>query len=45
MKKSLEKYADDVRNLKFPSTENFYKIKDEELEKLLSQNNWKVDKI
>ena len=45
MKKALERYAHDVRNIKFPSSENFYKIKDEELEKLLAQGNWKHDKV
>lgn len=38
---SLEEYAEEVRNGSFPTQENFYEIKEEELEKLLSDSNWK----
>jgi 3-methyl-2-oxobutanoate hydroxymethyltransferase len=40
---ALEQYADEVRTGVFPSTENFYEIKDEELEKLLSNAKWKYE--
>ena len=42
MQKALEEYAE-VRNGVFPSEENFYEIKDEELEKLLSDSKWKYE--
>ena len=45
MKEALKNYASDVRSGEFPSKENFYAIKDEELEKLLSSGNWKTEKI
>lgn len=38
---SLEKYADEVRNSSFPTNENFYELKEEELEKMLSNAKWK----
>ncbi len=38
---SLEEYAEDVRNGSFPTEENFYDIREEELEKLLSDSKWK----
>ena len=42
---ALTDYVNEVRDLKFPSEENFYAIKDEELEKLLGQGaGWKHDK-
>ena len=34
-------YAYEVRTRKFPSDENFYEIKEEELEKLLADPKWK----
>ena len=40
---ALEQYADEVRTGVFPSAENFYEIKDEELEKLLSNAKWKYE--
>jgi len=40
---ALEQYAEEVRNGVFPSEENFYEIKDEELEKLLSNAKWKYE--
>lgn len=40
---ALRDYAKDVREGKFPTQENFYEIKDEELEKLLSDDRWKYD--
>tara|TARA_Y100000310_G_scaffold331763_1_gene405940 strand:+ start:339 stop:1226 length:888 start_codon:yes stop_codon:yes gene_type:complete len=45
MKESLKSYAEEVRSGAFPSTENFYAIKEEELEKLLSSGNWKTEKV
>ena len=45
MQSALKQYADEVRNGQFPSEENFYAIKEEELEKLLGGGNWKHDKI
>lgn len=40
---SLREYAKEVREGKFPSEENFYEIKEEELEKLLEDPRWKYD--
>ncbi|MEE2769536.1 MAG: 3-methyl-2-oxobutanoate hydroxymethyltransferase [Pseudomonadota bacterium] len=40
---SLRAYANDVRELKFPTQENFYEIKDDELEKLLGDSQWKYE--
>ena len=37
---SLEQYADEVRSGVFPAEENFYEIKEEELEKITS---WKYE--
>jgi 3-methyl-2-oxobutanoate hydroxymethyltransferase len=45
MENALKQYAEEVRSGKFPSQENFYDIKEEELEKLLSGGNWKVEKV
>ena len=45
MKSALEEYASEVREGTFPSEENFYAIKEEELEKLLGGGNWKVEKV
>ena len=45
MKKALEEYASEVRQGQFPAQENFYAIKEEELEKLLGGGNWKVEKV
>ena len=45
MQNALKQYADEVRNGEFPSEENFYAIKEEELEKLLGGGNWKVEKV
>lgn len=42
---ALEEYASDVRENKFPSKENFYAIKEEELEKLLGDSSWKYEKL
>ena len=36
-------YVDEVRNRQFPSQENFYEIKEEELEKLLGDSKWKYE--
>lgn len=44
MQNSLVEYANEVRNGIFPSEENFYEIKDEELEKLLGDTKWKYEK-
>jgi 3-methyl-2-oxobutanoate hydroxymethyltransferase len=40
---ALEQYATEVRNGGFPSSENFYEIKEEELEKLLGDDKWKYE--
>jgi len=45
MQNALSQYADEVRSGVFPSEENFYAIKEEELEKLLGGGNWKHDKV
>ena len=45
MQAALEKYAYEVRRGEFPSKENFYAIKEEELEKLLGGGNWKHEEI
>ena len=45
MGKALCEYAEDVRKGSFPAEENFYNIKEEELEKLLSKGNWKTEKV
>ena len=45
MQNALKEYADEVRSGKFPSEENFYAIKEEELERLLGGGNWKHDKV
>ena len=41
---ALTDYANEVRELQFPSPENFYEIKDDELEKLLGDSKWKYEK-
>jgi len=43
MQKAMMEYADEVRNGIFPSQENFYEIKDDELEKLLGDTKWKYE--
>ena len=43
MQKALVEYANEVRAGVFPAEENFYEIKDEELEKLLSDSKWKYE--
>ena len=43
MQKALVEYAEEVRAGVFPAEENFYEIKDEELEKLLSDSKWKYE--
>jgi len=45
MQSALAKYAEEVRSGEFPSEENFYAIKEEELEKLLGGGNWKHDEV
>lgn len=45
MQNALKEYASEVRSGAFPTEENFYAIKEEELESLLSAGNWKHDKI
>ena len=45
MRDALRQYAAEVRSGTFPSQENFYAIKEEELEKLLSGGNWKVERV
>ena len=43
MQDSLAQYANEVREGIFPSEENFYAIKEEELEKLLGDSKWKYE--
>jgi 3-methyl-2-oxobutanoate hydroxymethyltransferase len=45
MQEALKEYAHEVRSGQFPAEENFYAIKEEELEKLLGGGNWKVEKV
>lgn len=40
---ALKEYSKEVREGKFPSHENFYEIKEEELEKLLGNEKWKYE--
>jgi 3-methyl-2-oxobutanoate hydroxymethyltransferase len=40
---ALTEYAAEVRGGQFPSQENFYEIKEEELEKLLGDEKWKYE--
>jgi 3-methyl-2-oxobutanoate hydroxymethyltransferase len=42
---ALHSYASDVREGNFPTPENFYDIKEEELEKMLGDVRWKYEKI
>ncbi len=41
---ALTDYVNEVRELQFPAPENFYEIKDDELEKLLGDSKWKYEK-
>ena len=43
MADALTTYVEEVRNREFPTEENFYEIKDEELEKLLGDAKWKYE--
>ena len=43
IQRSLESYASEVRHGEFPSSENFYNISDDELEKLLGDTKWKYE--
>ena len=43
MQSALEEYAQEVREGSFPAKENFYAIKEEELEKLLGDPKWKYE--
>ena len=45
MQTALARYAHEVRSGEFPAEENFYAIKEEELEKLLGGGNWKHEEI
>lgn len=45
MQNALKQYAEEVRAGEFPAEENFYAIKEEELEKLLGGGNWKQEKV
>lgn len=45
MQNALKQYAEEVRTGQFPAEENFYAIKEEELEKLLGGGNWKQEKV
>ena len=42
---SLEQYRDEVKGGVFPAEENFYAIKEEELEKLLGDSSWKYEDL
>lgn len=44
IQEALEKYVDEVKNGVFPSSDNFYEIKEDELEKLLGDDKWKYEK-
>ena len=41
---ALEEYKSEVKGGQFPSQENFYEIKEQELEKLLGDTSWKYEK-
>jgi len=41
---ALEEYKGEVKGGQFPPEENFYEIKEEELEKLLGDTSWKYEK-
>ena len=43
IQQSLEQYRDEVKKGVFPASENFYEIKEEELEKLLGDSSWKYE--
>lgn len=43
MQSAMVEYANEVRGGVFPAEENFYEIKDEELEKLLGDSKWKYE--
>lgn len=43
MTQALIDYSNEVREKKFPSSEHFYEIKEEELEKLLGDDKWKYE--
>ena len=45
MHAALEQYVEEVRTGQFPAEENFYAIKEEELEKLLGGGNWKTERV
>ena len=40
---ALEEYKSEVKGGQFPASENFYEIKEEELEKLLGDSSWKYE--
>ena len=44
MQTAIEEYKKEVKDGAFPASENFYEIKDAELEKLLGDNAWKYEK-
>ena len=41
---ALEEYKGEVKDGTFPAQENFYEIKEEELDKLLGDSSWKYEK-
>lgn len=44
IQEALRDYTQEVKSGKFPSEENFYEMKEEELEKLLGDTKWKYEK-
>ena len=45
IQKAIEEYSRDVRDGDFPTEDNFYVIKEKELEKLLGDSSWKYEKL
>jgi len=43
IEESLKSYAAEVRAGQFPTAEQFYEIKEDELDKLISDDRWKYD--
>ena len=46
MKNAIENYANEVRNLEFPTEDNFYLVKEGEIDKIesmLGDSKWKYE--